>query len=103
MLDQQGRDRFRYNNVREGWDTIVGFDACEDRLEISLTGFRLGLMRGVLQSNQFSLGATTQTTHRFLFNNDRLFFDPDGSGARSAILLAKVTGNDLSRTNIVVV
>ncbi|MEM8716518.1 MAG: bluetail domain-containing putative surface protein [Cyanobacteria bacterium P01_G01_bin.4] len=56
MLGQQGRDRFRYNNFREGRDTIAGFNAREDRIEISLTGFQRGLTRGVLKSNQFSLG-----------------------------------------------
>ncbi|MEM9451314.1 MAG: DUF4347 domain-containing protein [Cyanobacteria bacterium P01_E01_bin.6] len=103
LFGQQGRDRFRFNNSLEGRDTIRDFNASQDRIEVVLTGFRNGLRRGTIAANQFALGSATQSTQRFIFRNDILFFDPDGSGAQQAVQLAKVIGNDVTRSNIIVV
>ncbi|MEM9568558.1 MAG: furin, partial [Cyanobacteria bacterium P01_E01_bin.34] len=115
LFGQQGRDRFRFNSFFDGRDTIRDFNGNQDRIEIALTGFtsgsrpgaftgfNSGLRLGTIAANQFTFGSATQSTHRFIFNNDTLFFDADGSGVLPAVQLAKVFGNVVSRTNIVVV
>lgn len=103
IVGGKGRDLFRFNGLREGRDTINGFETRNDRIQISRAGFRSGLSRGILKANQFALGAATRRTDRFIFDRNQLFFDPDGSGARSSILLAKVSGGNITQANIEII
>ena len=102
MIGGQGRDGFRYERRSQGRDRIQRFNSRDDRIEISLKGFRSGLKTGTIQQNQFRRGRATQRSHRFLFLDNKLFFDPDGSGSRNRILLATVSGSAINRSDIIV-
>ena len=91
-------DLFRWMSPAEGRDTIVGYDAVEDRLAFSAVGFGGGLVAGVpLTAGQLELNATgtaSIATVRFVLDTATgvLTFDADGSGPGAAALIATFTG-----------
>ncbi|MBC6431555.1 calcium-binding protein [Nostoc sp. HG1] len=92
-----GADIFRYNSASEGGDIINDLNASQgDKIQVSASGFGGGLVVGLLQPSQFTLGsAFTNTTQRFRFdtNGSTLFFDRDGSGsAFGSVEIARVNG-----------
>ncbi|MBD2520401.1 calcium-binding protein [Nostoc sp. FACHB-973] len=79
-----GIDTFGFNSFNEGIDTIYDFDATNELIEVSATGFGGGLSTGVLSAGQFTIGASaTTSTERFIYNSTTgaLFFDQDGSAS----------------------
>ncbi|MGK7942693.1 MAG: hypothetical protein AB4062_21555 [Crocosphaera sp.] len=61
----------------------------EDILVIKAVGFGDDLEIGALDSNQFTLGSSaTKDPHRFIYDQQQLFFDIDGAKNLEAISLA---------------
>ncbi|WP_416672166.1 hypothetical protein [Egbenema bharatensis] len=85
---------------------IRDFKPGEDILQLSRKGFNNQLKRGRMRSNQFTLGdRATTSSHRIIYNQSTgsLFYDSDGIGGASQVLIAKFTNRaDLTRANIVV-
>ena len=104
-----GKDVFRYLNAAEGGDTIVGFSAVDDTIQVSAAGFGGGLAAGVLPSARFVLGATANRAFgQFLYDRPvgRLSWDADGTGAgASAVLVTMGTtpGPLMTASDIVVI
>ena len=108
LTGEGGADRFIYNAAAEGGDTITDFTASQgDVIAVSAAGFGGGLSAGSpISAAQFVLGsAATDASDRFIYNqsNGALLFDVDGSGFRSAVQLATLSGSPaFNRTNITV-
>jgi len=109
-----GADRFVFMTAQQQVDTITDFVAIDDALVVSAKGFRSatdmnssGLRVGAaIAATQFTLGSTAvDPLDRFIYNNQSgaLFFDPDGTGARTATHLATLsTKPSITRSDIVV-
>ena len=68
-------------NTNEGIDTIYGFSATTELIQVSPAGFGGGLLSGSLFANQFTIGTSATTNQeRFIYNSATggLFFDLDG-------------------------
>lgn len=104
----EGQDSFRFNNRHQGGDTITDFVAADDQILIRAAGFGGGLVAGsAISQDQFTLGtAATDAGNPFIYNDvsGELFFDRDGSGKQSQVLLATLTGAPtISNADIVVI
>ncbi len=89
-----GADKFTYTDTNQGIDTITDFKSGEDSIVISAAGFASDLTVGVLSSDQFVLGSNAvDADDRFLYDNGNLFYDADGTGSASAVLIATLKGN----------
>jgi Ca2+-binding RTX toxin-like protein len=87
-----GLDGFRFLNISERADTITDFNG--DRLQIKGSSFGGGLTLGLLDTAKLVLGASaTASTHRFVYNNGALYFDIDGTGSASQVLIVNITNN----------
>ena len=98
-------DVIRYMAASEGGDIVFGFAHGEDGIEVSAAGFGGGLVAGVLDAARFVVGTTaTAAFGQFLFDTaDRtLWWDADGTGAGTAVLIADfvarptVTADDIT-------
>lgn len=94
-----GADDFVFYSPYQGYqgiDTITDFNEYHgDQIHVSRYGFGGGLKLGTLQSEQFTLGASAQDADdRFIYNKKTgdLFFDADGTGVRSQVQFAKLSG-----------
>ncbi len=90
-----GADVIRYAAAEEGGDTILGYLAAEDAVEVSAAGFGAGLSAGIdlVATGRYvenEDGLATAAFAQFIFETDvlRLFFDPDGTGAAAAVVIA---------------
>lgn len=104
----EGQDSFRYDKLNEAGDTITDFSAIDDQILIRGAGFGGGLTAGSpISVDQFTLGiSATDGSDRFIYNNasGELYFDRDGTGSQSQVLLATLTGApSISNTNIAVI
>ncbi|NJL54449.1 DUF3574 domain-containing protein [bacterium] len=104
----EGHDSFRFNQLHHGGDRITDFAAEDDQILIRAAGFSSGLVAGApISSEQFSFGmAAADGKVRLIYNHlsGELFFDRDGNGYQSQVLLAVLSGAPaLSNTDIVVV
>jgi Ca2+-binding RTX toxin-like protein len=104
----EGQDYFRYDRLNEAGDTITDFNAIDDQILIRGAGFGGGLMAGSpISVDQFTLGTSaTDGSDRFIYNNTsgELYFDRDGTGSQSQVLLATLTGApSINNTDIVVI
>jgi Ca2+-binding RTX toxin-like protein len=92
----EGKDRFRFNALDQGVDTITDFVATDDQILLRAAGFGGGLIRGTtLSADQFSLGAAAvDASDRLIYDttNGNLFFDIDGNGSAAQTLLATLSG-----------
>jgi Ca2+-binding RTX toxin-like protein len=100
-----GADRFIRKYSITGIDTITDFQVGQDKLYFSASGFGSDLVRGrVLGEEQFTLGTAAATgSDRFIYDSDtgNLFFDVDGTGATTQVLLATLsTGLALTKDDI---
>ncbi|MBX9256604.1 calcium-binding protein [Desmonostoc muscorum CCALA 125] len=107
MYGGSGTDTFGFNSFNEDRDSIYDFSANEI-IQVSAAGFGGGLSAGVLQANQFTLGASaTTSTQRFIFNSflGALYFDQDGNAsAFTQVQIAQIfTSSSLTNNNFVVV
>ena len=107
LTGNDGGDRFTYTALNHGVDTITDFDVSEDLIVVDASAFGGGLIPGVLDASQFTLGATAQDSNdRFIFNpnNDRLLYDSDGNGSASPRAIANLSnGVTLDNSNIQII
>jgi Ca2+-binding RTX toxin-like protein len=108
LIGGDGTDTFAFNSYNEGVDTIYDFNATNELIQVSATGFGGGLSTPSLQESQFTIGTSATTSNqRFIydFSTGGLYFDQDGSAAGfSQVQLAQLsTGLSLTNNNFVVV
>ena len=91
-----GNDGFEYFATSEGGDLIFDFHGTsgdDDGFRIMATGFGGGLVAGALNPSQFQSridNVAQDSNDRFIFNtsSQTLWFDIDGNGAASPLLIA---------------
>ncbi|MGG5811224.1 hypothetical protein [Falsiroseomonas sp. CW058] len=106
-----GADVFRFLVAGEGADRIVGFTPGADVVEISALGFGGGLVagEGLDAATQFVsdlLGRPVGFAAQFIYQETtgRLFWDADGRGAETRVLLATFDGHPaLQASDIVLI
>ncbi|MEH1838338.1 MAG: calcium-binding protein [Nostoc sp.] len=79
-----GTDTFVFNSFNEGIDQLYDFNATNELIQVSATGFDGGLSIGSLSASQFIQGTSAITiAQRFIYDNvtGGLFFDQDGSAS----------------------
>jgi Ca2+-binding RTX toxin-like protein len=108
LIGEDGTDTFAFNSYNEGVDTIYDFNATNELIQVSATGFGGGLSIGSLQISQFTIGASATTSNqRFIYDDSTggLYFDQDGSAAGfSQVQFAQLSvGLSLTNNNFVVV
>lgn len=102
-----GADKFRFVLANEGMDTITDFSAAQgDKLVFVSPNFG-GLAVGGLAAGRFrsnTTGLAGDADDRFIFETDTriLRYDADGSGAGTAIQIAKLNISTLAAGNILV-
>ncbi len=91
-----GADSFIFNAMNDGAKTITDFSEAQgDQLQFVHGGFGGGLTTGYLDPSHFVNGtAATAATGQFLWDasSHHLYWDVDGTGSASPILLATLTG-----------
>jgi len=88
-----GNDRFVFKEATEKVDTITDFTSGADQLRISASGFGGGLTPGVLNADQFVIGAAPKDADdRFIYSGGKLFYDADGLGGATKFQIALLTG-----------
>ncbi len=102
LRGQGGADTFVFDTTPGpgNVDTIVDFTVGEDRIGLASQIF--GLPKGALSAAAFHRGAAAQDAlDRILYDplTDRLWFDPDGSGPRPAVLVANFMGDPMPGVN----
>ncbi|MEH1768590.1 beta strand repeat-containing protein [Nostoc sp.] len=103
-----GIDTFNFYSYDEGFDRIYDFNAANEVIQVSSTGFGGGLSPGILLASQFRIGTSaTTSSQRFIYDSTTggLFFDQDGSaGAFAKVQFAQLSaGLSLTENNFVVV
>jgi hypothetical protein len=92
-----GADAFRLTGPAAGADRIEGFDGALDRIEVSSSGFGLGLPRGALPAERFAANATGAASGgvaQFCYDTDagELWFDANGAAAGGRTPVALLAG-----------
>lgn len=101
-------DRFVYESIIDGVDTIAQFNPQEDSFVFAASGFGGGLTaQASLNPDAFVLGSAAQdTSDRFVYDDrtGQLFFDPDGSDKLSTIAVLTLSDTPtLSSNNIEII
>jgi hypothetical protein len=94
LTGSDGSDGYGFDSPLEGGDRIMDFNPQLDVIRVNAQGFGGGLALGELSPTQFVLGSVaTDRSDRFLFqvSTGNLFFDRDGIGSQSSILLATLS------------
>jgi len=89
---------FDHPNSSANVDTIFDFVSGEDKLEVNGAAFGGGLAAGSLASGAFHIGsAAADADDRFVYDqaNGRLYFDADGNGAGTQVLMAVLPNHDI--------
>jgi Ca2+-binding RTX toxin-like protein len=99
-----GSDRFLLDAPGLGADSILDFDSATDTLlfkrpPVPSDALPLGEL-GPLAAARLAFGSATTTEARFVVVSTELWWDPDGSGAQAATLLARFA-NPLTALNFV--
>ncbi|MEH2228670.1 MAG: calcium-binding protein [Nostoc sp.] len=108
LIGGDGTDTFGFYNYNGGVDTIYDFNATNELIQVYATVFGGGLLRGSLQTSQFTIGTSATTTNqRFIYDFDTgaLSFDQDGSSsAFTQVKFAQLSaGLSLTEKNFVLV
>jgi Ca2+-binding RTX toxin-like protein len=108
LIGGDGTDTFAFNSYNGGIDTIYDFNATNELIQVSATGFGGGLSSGSLFANQFTIGTSATTSEeRFIYDSATggLFFDLDGSASGfTQVKFAQLSaGLSLTENNFVVV
>ncbi|MBC7987900.1 MAG: pre-peptidase C-terminal domain-containing protein [Sphingomonadaceae bacterium] len=107
LRGQGGADQFRLNSLDSGdWDFLADFSQAEGD-EITLDGDVYGLDPGNLGPGRFVLGTSAlEADDRVIYDaiKGKLYFDVDGSGSATKVLIAKFApGTDLANTDFLVI
>ncbi|MFK0734632.1 MAG: furin, partial [Gloeotrichia echinulata HAB0833] len=96
LTGNSGLDTFKFNFLDEGVDTITDFVVVDDRILVDASNFQGGLTANAyLSASRFVIGEqATTAAHRFIYDNSlgELYFDRDGTGAVSQVLIATFDG-----------
>ncbi|BBD66713.1 hemolysin-type calcium-binding region [Nostoc commune NIES-4072] len=108
LIGGSGTDTFVFNSFNEGIDSLYGFNATNELIQVSAAGFDCRLSIGSLKASQFTIGTSATTcAQRFIydFTTGALYFDRDGSGGSfTQIQFAQLFGGvSLTENNFVVV
>ncbi|WP_422394216.1 calcium-binding protein [Nostoc flagelliforme] len=108
LIGGAGTDTFVFNTYNDGVDSIYDFNATNELIQVSATGFGGGLSSGSLLTSQFTIGTSATTSEqRFIYDNSTggLYFDLDGSASGSTqVKFAQLWGGViLTENNFVVV
>ncbi|MEH1896070.1 MAG: calcium-binding protein [Nostoc sp.] len=103
-----GTDIFAFNSYNQGINTISDFNATNELIQVSASGFGGRLSTPSLQKSQFTIGASATTSaQRFIYDSTTggLFFDRDGSAAGfTQVKFAQLSaGLSLTENNFVLV
>ena len=90
----QGTDQFIYDRTSDPVDLIMDFEHGVDKIIFDNSAYT-ALADGPLSASAFATGTATTAAHRIVYNNltGELFYDADGSGAGTQVLIADF--NDL--------
>jgi Ca2+-binding RTX toxin-like protein len=104
LFGESGKDVFLFNSAAEGGDQIGDF-AKGDKIALSMSGFGLtSLVNGVnFISGKTLIAPTSGGTLEYNVNTQNLFWDADGNGGGSAVLLAHITGQPLAVSDLLLV
>lgn len=105
-----GTDSFGFSSPGDGVDRITDFNSIDDQIniysyEFPVPGFT-GQSGTALPTNMFRLGSSAlDGDDRFVYDRSRgeLFFDQDGSGAASKVLIATLANNPVMAANDIVI
>lgn len=102
MTGGLGADSFVFTTPGGIGDIITDFTTAQDRVQVLASGFGYGTTRGTLAAADFVSGLTNlaaDATDRFIFRTSdaTLWFDADGTGTRSTVLIADMQ-NGISLT-----
>jgi Ca2+-binding RTX toxin-like protein len=108
LIGGSGTDTFGFNGYNEGVDSIYDFNATNELIQVSASGFGGELSTPSLSASQFTIGTFTTTgDQRFIYDDSTggLFFDQDGSDTGFAqVKFAQLsTGLSLTNNNFLVV
>jgi hypothetical protein len=97
-----GADTFLFSTPigNRNVDRITDYNAAEDTIRLDDAVFA-GLAVGSLSPGAFAVGpVAADASDRIIYDpvSHRLYFDPDGTGARTAVLFATLSGTDLNLT-----
>lgn len=99
----EGQDRFSFQSIRQGIDSILDFNGVDDLVLLKQTGFDLDLPKGRLTSDRFTIGSAARDRGDRVIYNDQtgaLLIDLDGRGGRDAVAIAVLSpGLELSAAN----
>jgi Ca2+-binding RTX toxin-like protein len=104
-----GGDVFVFRAYNERTDVITDFDANADHILLEGTAFGYGVYAGIVAAADFVISTTSaalDASDRFIFRttDQTLWFDADGRGGVSSVLLADLqSGATLSATNLLVI
>ena len=103
-----GADVFVFDSSPDAMnvDTLLDFNAAEDKIHLKLSIFESLGQTGILSEEAFTIGdqATTEA-HRIIYdpNMGFLMYDFDGNGGEQAILIAVLDAFSLNRDNFLVI
>ncbi|MGF1939317.1 MAG: hypothetical protein RM347_034060 [Nostoc sp. ChiQUE02] len=108
LYGNNGTDTFAFNSFNQGVDRLYDFNATNELIQVSATGFGGGLSIGSLKTSQFTQGASATTSNqRFIYDNatGALYVDQDGSASGfTQVKFAQLsTGLSLTKNNFVVI
>ncbi|MCU0533686.1 MAG: calcium-binding protein [Hydrococcus sp. Prado102] len=98
-------DRFIWSDLNGGSVAIADFDPVNDELVIWASGFGGELEPGELSRDRFVLGTSaSDADDRFIYDRSQgsLYFDSDGSGVLSPVLMAIFNDTSLTNADIVI-
>lgn len=92
VVGSTGADRFRFNKVNEGGDTILDFQVGTDTIQLNnAAGGFAALSNGTLAATSFTIGASAGDADDFIIYNaatGELFYDADATGGGAQVLVA---------------
>jgi Ca2+-binding RTX toxin-like protein len=97
LIGGAGQDNFRFNTALGTTDTLTGFRAADDTIEIDNAIMTALTATGALASGRFAANATgtAQDADDFIVYNKTtgvVSYDADGNGAGGAVAFATLTG-----------
>ncbi|CAK0749919.1 hypothetical protein CCP2SC5_1680001 [Azospirillaceae bacterium] len=107
LIGGTGNDVFRYVSSSEGGDTITDFVRGTDKIQLVSSNFGNITSSQIIAGSAFvsnSTGSAVGSLNQLIFNtsNGNLYYDADGVGAGSSVLLASLNVRTLSASDILV-